>query len=141
MRIDPHDDSLIRARDGYWFVIAIRPGTLVTCPHCYRDIRITAMVFEEAACAHCKSAGRDGRIHAVYFPLGESLLEHLRKIDPERDGIQRITAEADAANDALLKARERHTSNHIEAATKDAITSILDIKSVGYTGKEKSWDR
>lgn len=134
-RLDPTDDSLIRARDGYLYVMAIRPGDRMPCPTCHRSIKIKSFVCEESTCSPCQAKGHDGRVRGCYFPLGEKLLEHLRKIDPQNGAHVRLRDEVDAANERMEKAKARAHSNTIEAQTKDAFTKIFEIPSVGYTGK------
>lgn len=138
-RIDPFDDSLICARDGYAFVMEVRQGTRMPCPTCHLELPVPVMETCEVRCNYCKMKGRDGRVRAAYYPLGEVLIDYLRKIDPERGATQELADEADRANRAMLAAQERALSNTIEAAGKDAFTKIAGIESVGYTGKEHSW--
>lgn len=135
LRIDPYDDSLIRARDGYWLVCEVRPGTRMPCPDCHLTLPVPDRHFAEVRCEHCIRKGRDGKVLAGYFPLGETLLEHLRSTDPRRGAIERMAKEADEANQKLLDMRARQTRNTVEAGTKDIITKLLNIPSVGYTGR------
>ena len=76
-----------------------------------------------------------------YFPLNTKLLEHLRSTDPRRDAIRRMAAEADAANDLMMKEREKKFKNDIEAITYDDFNYMFKIPSVGYTGKVFSGDK
>jgi hypothetical protein len=135
-RISEIDDRLIRYRDGYAFVMAIRPGDRMPCPTCHLTVKVPVLKTGEAVCSHCQFKGRDGRYKAAYFPLNDILLEHLRKIDPERGGIERVTAEADQALVQRERSIERNTKNQIEAGIKEDIRRVLQIPQVGYTGKE-----
>lgn len=134
-RISAIDDSLIRARDGYTFVMAVRPGDRMPCPHCRLTLKVPVMHTAEVICGYCRMSGRDGRHRAAFFPLGELLIDHLRSIDPERGAHKEMVDAADRANRALMAARERNVSNTIEASTKEHFTQLVGIQSVGYTGK------
>jgi hypothetical protein len=112
----------------------VEPGDRKPCPRCRRVTHIPTLRFVEAECEHCAH-----RFRAVYFPLGEWLLEHLRRTDPYRGGHERQFAELEAADVAREKARKRQLAHHTEAVWKDAFTQVFDIPSVGYTGKEAMW--
>lgn len=109
------------------------------CPTCGLKLRVPEMEFRETRCDYCRTRGKDGRTSAAYFPLGDRLLEHLRYIDTERDGLDRQKLDVEKANESMLAARERHAANDREAVTKDYYTKIAGIESVGYTGREQSW--
>jgi hypothetical protein len=137
-RISEIDDSLIRARDGYAFVLAVRPGTRMPCPHCGLEVKVPVMEFSETKCDYCRMKGRDGRYRAAYFPLGETLIDHLKKIDPERGATRELAEASDRQNRAVLASREREISNTIEASTKENFNRLVGIQQVGYTGKEST---
>jgi len=126
------DDRLIRYRDGYEYVMSIRPGTRMPCPKCGLTLNVPTMKIAEVVCDHCKFKERDGRYMASYWPLGESLLEHLRKYDPYRDGYRRLLAdmargdERDAINEKSMKATA-------EDISRDEWMNIMQIPRVGYT--------
>lgn len=124
-RIDPDDDSLIRARDGYWLVFELSPGGRMPCPavverfplqHCNWSVDVPIRTWKEARCTNCRLKGRDGRTIACHWPFDGSLLDHLRHTDPLRGGTERQRAETDRVNQALLKEAERKRA--------DAMTSL-----------------
>lgn len=129
------DDDLICARDGYAYVLSIRPGTTMPCPDCGQTMDVPALHFKEVVCAWCRFKGKAAQHLAAYFPLSDLLIDHLKKISPERQS-KAVTRSLDARNAALLKAREREIENEGEAAIKDQWTKIAQIPHVGYTGKE-----
>lgn len=137
-RISEADDSMIRARDGYWFIGAVRPGNTMPCPKCGCKLNVPELEWREVVCHYCRLQKRDGRTLAAYFPLGEALLEHLRKIDDQRGGLERVRDEADRANEQLIASRERDISNSIESATKDTYTRLAGIQSVGVGTNPKA---
>lgn len=135
--VDSADDEHIRARDGYAFVMSIRPGDRMPCPDCGFEISVPVLQTAEAVCSYCRLRGRDGRHRAAYYPLDSELLfEHLRRLDPIRGWRDRIARAADARNKAILAARERDAMNQVEAATKDHWNKMVGIPMTGYTGKE-----
>lgn len=131
----PDEDAFVRARDGYDFLMAIRPGDRLPCPTCHRQLKVAALEFRETTCPHCKEAGRDGRIAACYFPLSEILLDELRARDPLRGGPERMRAMMDAANERLQQARDREFRNYNEDVVKDNFDTLFSIQKVGYTGR------
>lgn len=106
------------------------------CPQCNLPLKVPELRFKEVRCEHCIRRGRDGRILAGYFPLGEALLEHLRRTDPLRGAIERLSQEADKHNQRLLESRAREVANTIDA-TRDDYPFISGIKQVGFTGNTK----
>ena len=137
IHIDPFDDNLIRAKDGYWFICEVRPGTKMPCPSCKATLAVPVLEFAEVRCEQCISKGKDGRYPAGYFPLGEMLLEHLRRTDPLRGAIQRLAAEADKANQLILKQKARSLHNLNEDIGKDSFNRMVGIPQFGYTGSSK----
>lgn len=134
-RVREIDDNLIRVRDGYAFVLAVRPGDRMACTKCAREIRVPVMEFREAVCKTCGA-----KIRASYWPLGESLLQHLRYSDPNRDGHKRMLRDLEAAEQAKARQERRQQSNLAEDIAKEDFTQFFDIPSVGYTGKEFKGD-
>lgn len=134
------DDETIRAKDGYGFVMAIRPGTRMPCPGCSTTLDVPAMRTGEVRCTFCRVKGLDGRYAAAYFPLeGDALIQHLRRIDPLNTWRDALAAEADAINRRITASKDRDLSNYNEAVAKDWFNRLVGIPQVGYTGKEHSW--
>jgi hypothetical protein len=141
IRISEIDDSLICARDGYWFVFAIRNGDRMACPACGLTIKVPVMEFKEAVCDHCRTKGRDGRYPAAFWPLNDRLIEHIRMIDPFRDDSAANLAErADEHNARMQASREREAFGEVEAVTAENFNRLVGIQQTGYTGKEAMWD-
>jgi hypothetical protein len=133
------DDELIRARDGYEFVLSVRPGDRMPCrsTKCMATVPVPVFKFAEVRCQSCRT------VHDAtgYFPLNDMLLEWLRRIDPDRGGIKRVMQSVDEKMRQRDLARERELSNYNEAVGKDYFNRIVGIQQVGYTGKEHMWDR
>lgn len=136
IRIDEGRDDLIRARDGYMFVMAVRTGDRMPCPEC--NYKLTVPVFDTAdiRCPYCAVKGRHTRVVAGFWPLNDRLIEHLRKIDPLRGASDELAAEADRHNQMLLASQENDYVNHGNAAAEENYRRLVGIPMVGYTGKE-----
>jgi hypothetical protein len=136
IRIDEDRDDLIRARDGYHPVMVITPGDRMRCPKCHYEMRVPVRDTHDLKCQFCALSGRPTRVVAGYWPLDDSLIEHLRKIDPLRDGQDELAAEADAHNRRLIQAAENAASREGYAALDERYNRMVGIPQVGYTGKE-----
>lgn len=135
IRVTEVDDDAIRARDGYSYVLSVRPGTSMPCPDCGTTLPVPALQFKEVVCTRCQLRDKHGKHPAGYFPLSDLLIDHLKKIAPERADRRRLR-EMDARNAALLQQRERDIRNAGEAGVKEHWNRIAGIESVGYTGRE-----
>jgi hypothetical protein len=124
-------DEVVRAADGYVFVLAVRPGNRVPCPKCGKVLGIPELRMKRSTCPLCSHS-----FLAVYYPLGDMLLEHLRYTDPYRDGLDRIFKAQEDAEQQVKAAQHRERHNEGEALWKDHFTQIAGIQSVGYTGRE-----
>lgn len=128
-RVDEADDRTIRARDGYHFVMAVKPTNYLSCDRCNRKCVVPELRTSEIRC----SCG--WRAFGGYWPLGEALILHLKKIDPYRDGHKNLARESDLATERAEWLRKRAIRNHIEAATYDDKYQLFGTPFVGYTGK------
>lgn len=135
--VSDYDDDSIRARDGYAFVMAIRPGDRMPCPGCGFTVKVPVMHSGEVRCDYCRSRERDGRYAAAYFPLGTALIQHLRRIDPLLGWNKNLAAEADARNVAVLRDKEKAVEDAIYGGTSENWKRIAGIPQVGYTGRER----
>jgi hypothetical protein len=138
-RVAPHQRAIQfekreRARDGFSFVMAVRPGDRMPCPACGSTLKVPVMEMRETICTACAAKGRDSHVMAAFYPLGEVLLDHLRKIDPERDGVRRQARDIDLANDARQASLARAADGALHDGLIDA--AMEQFPRVGYTGKE-----
>ena len=136
IRIEEGRDDLIRARDGYHPVMTITPGDRTPCPECNFTLRVPVRDTADIRCPYCQLKGRTTRVVAGYWPLDDSLIEHLRKIDPLRPGSETLAEEADRRNHQRLQSAENDISNAGYAALDERYNRIVGIPQVGYTGKE-----
>lgn len=138
IRVDEGRDDLIRAKDGYALVMVIRPGDRMPCRRCGKTLKVPVMRTAEVSCPTCSfQQQRQVAYKASYWPLGESLLEYLRKIDPRNGGTERQVEEVEHSNAKLQAAQEKALKDHGEDVLRDGFTEIMQIPSVGYTGRER----
>lgn len=127
IEIDSADDDLIRAVDGYSFFAEVTPGTACLCPRCGQDTFAVVRAFRATACSKCgKKSIR------CFWPLEESLLEHIRSTDPNRGGYDRLKQARDY-NKHLSTSRVESSFRESRAVAVD--DAKVDIAKVGYTGK------
>lgn len=133
IHIEADDDDLIRAVEGYGCFAEVCPGTLTPCGRCGKDRHATVRDFIATACAHCGD-----RAIAVFWPLDDSLLQHLRYTDPNRGGYDVLRSNRDRnlrMNDLRLKSAFR------EADARAVDDVVFTLPKVGYTGREHMWIR
>jgi DNA-directed RNA polymerase subunit RPC12/RpoP len=137
--VEVEDDRWIRARDGYAFFAAVQSTPHRRCPECHLMMDVPQCAFREVRCDYCGFKGLSGRLVLAYFPLGEKLLEHLRKHDPYRDRIRKNVAEADRQNQ-LRDIREDHAATN---SRQDFLYEGLEathFASAGFPGKAKDYN-
>lgn len=133
--IDTFSDGYIRARDGYFYVMSVRPGTTMPCPICRSTVDVPVMVTAESTCHYCKVMGRDGRYKAAYYPLNHVLIEHIKDIDPDRNGVQRIKQRLRAAQ---IRRQEQLVKTELDNAVHnvdDNKNQLNDYPMTGYGPK------
>lgn len=142
-RIDAEDDSMIRAKDGYWFVMAIRPGTTMPCPiltgegkdkRCGATVPVPVMETAEAVCIRCQLQGRDGRTAAAYWPLNDALIQHIRRIDAVLGHNEDLKRIHDEKNKNLMDTAQRDALNDIDDVSYDLRKTLGGIEQIGYGG-------
>lgn len=131
-----HDDDSIRLRDGYLYLMSIRPGTRMPCPRCGLEVQVPVRDIRQVSCKFCKARGNEHRVVAGYFPLDETLIDYLARLDPERDASKRLRNEVDAANERLMQRQRQQVLEASLDVMNDDFARIAGIPSVGYTGKE-----
>lgn len=135
-RISDIDDRYIRARDGYHFIMAVKAGTSVPCRICGLKCSVPECRTAEIKCSYCESVKtRRGREFGGYWPLNDTLLEHLRKCDPKNDGHIAAVKSQDLQEVRREMDRKRSMFNTIESATLDDKYQLFDTPFTGYTGK------
>lgn len=135
---DTYDDAYIRARDGYWLIQTITAGDRMPCPICNNTLHVPHMRTAEVQCRRCQLMGKDGRYMAGYYPLNHTLIEHLKDIDPERDGLKRTRQRVHARNAELRQRRDKEVLDKADGRVLDDHRQ-WNAAMVGY-GNVKSKD-
>jgi hypothetical protein len=130
-----HEDDKIRLRDGYIYLMSIRPGDRMPCPNCGLTLKVPVFETGLISCSYCQPRRYDHQHIAGYFELNDRLLEYLRALDPLKGGSRRNRNRVDQTNARVEKGQHRYAGNVLEDAVFDQFTSIAGIPSVGYTGK------
>lgn len=139
IRIEADRDDLICARDGYAYVLSIAQGDRMCCPECqWKELRVPVKEFADIRCDFCASLGKQGRVVAGYFPLDDSLIQHLKMIDPDGDYSRNLTKDIDQRNQQRELAAERDLSNTVEAGGSEHYNQIVGIPQFGYS-HAKQW--
>lgn len=130
------DDLKIRLRDGCHYVLEVQPGDRMPCPACRKTLQVPTFEFRELQCMCGK------KMAAAYFPLGESLVDHLKRIDPMSGASKQLRFEVNEQNRRATMGQARELGNIVEGAGKDQFNQMAQIQSVGYTKNTgRMWDR
>jgi hypothetical protein len=128
-RFANHDDEAIKETDGFRLLFEVTPGDRTKCPRCTKDIAVTKMKVATTKCPWCKKEWK-----FFYMPLGTELLIHLRYIQPERGGHERVLPDVDRAEVIRETSNRRQLHRNSEAIWKEDFTRNFEIDSVGYGG-------
>lgn len=122
LRIKEWDDSLICARDGYAPVMRVQPGTKMACPSCHLPLPVPVMESAEVRCRQCQLRNIDASVVTAYFPLGEKLIDHLRKclMDPA-ERIRREEWDTDRQRRWADEAQDRERREGLKDALLDQL--------------------
>jgi hypothetical protein len=134
VRISEDNDAQVRARDGYWLLMEIRPGDRMPCPKCGLTLRVPIMDTADVVCDYCRLRGRQGRHRAAYFPLNDILIQHLRRLDPHGTHLDEVIATMDAENERLVASMEAHATNEALADASERYNRIVGIPQFSFSG-------
>jgi hypothetical protein len=136
------DDDAIRFHDGYHYFCEVAPGTLTPCRQmvqdevfryeCKQDLKIPFMrKFGVLTCPACEAN------HTVaHWPLDDSLLEHIRSTDPERN--PELRTKRNSRYEAGRAKATQRAGFRDELANMGRDDARRDIAKVGYTGREQT---
>jgi hypothetical protein len=134
-------DERLRARDGYILTLAVSPGTQTRCDECDTWVKVPAFRFETVSCPYCSMKGRKRLMTGGYFPLGESLLEHLRKIDVYNGGNERVKEAVSRRNKFIEDEAMADFRREMNAGLKERFNRLVGIPQWGRSGDQPMWDR
>ena len=130
------DDEAIRLRDGYHFIMVVTAGDRLPCPQCRTTLSVPLRQSTLVSCPTCRLKGLEHRVAAAHFPLDDTLIDHLKSIDPLRGMSKALRAKVDAHNAAMMQRRQQDVLDQLTSKANDDFAQIAGIPSVGYTGKE-----
>lgn len=133
-------DRWMRARDGYRFFAAVQPGTKRACPECRIAMNVPECEFREVQCDYCGFRGLSGRLVLAHFPLGEKLLQHLRKHDPTRDRITKNIKEIDLHNERLQLGMDRANEFERQEGLREWAYSQFPVAGLPAKQKDAPWN-
>lgn len=132
---DNDEDDLVRARDGYAYVMSVRDGDRMPCPTCNYTVQVPYLEVAHIRCPYCKFKGRNTYMVAGYFPLNDNFINYLKERDPLRGASKELAAAMDRRNEALAKSAEQAHADRAVAAFDDSYRRVVGIPQTGYTGK------
>lgn len=136
---DETTDAYIRHRDGVIHVLSVRTGTVMNCPICNTEMKVPYMVTHYVHCPLCKMRGFTRGFAVVHFPLGDALIDYLRRIDPDNPISERLSEDLDRQNEALAATMEQDAVNQGTAAFEDDYRRIVGIPTTHLSGSTKMW--
>jgi hypothetical protein len=136
---DETTDAYIRGRDGYIHVLSVTTGDRMPCRRCRAELKVPYNETHFITCQRCKRAGIESHYSVGFFPLGDMLIDALRKLDPENPHSERLAAELDAQNEALAKRMEHDAVQNSIAAFNDDYRRIIGIPTGYLSGRTHMW--
>ena len=100
-------EDQVRVRDGYLLTMKIAPGTQTRCAGCNGTVQIPAYKLALISCGYCATKGRNVSFKGGFFPISDTLLEEMEKIDPDTGGMDRVMAAAMKAEVAREKEKNK----------------------------------
>lgn len=132
LKPDPYNDDQIRHKDGYVWVMSVKQGSKFPCPQCGLDLSAPTRQTEMVSCQHCRAKGYNHHWVASHWPLDQTLIDHLQKMEREIDD---KAVRLRKARTILQRQQERMVLDPTLAEFEDSFNRIAGIPSVGYTGK------
>lgn len=134
-----HFENHVRAAEGYILTMKIAPGTNVECPICGGDIKVPAFKSAQSHCGFCKTSGRQSVFNGGYWPIGDTLLDHLDKMDPDRGGLDRALAANIKADQLAEHEQMWQVTSTADAAYRENFNKLVGIPQAGLSGSTKMW--
>lgn len=147
LKIQPHNkaqyqarwDDMLRARDGYVLTFIVTPGDRTECPRCRATLHVPVKQFTHLTCPSCEKGGRKTTLTVGHWPLGDDLLQHLRRIDAYTGGHDRVQADMAKSTAAKTAQDARDLVRDGEAALRERFKAMVGIPSVGRTNDAPYW--
>lgn len=124
--------------EGYRTIMVVSPAEKTRCPECSTWLDVPNRTTAQIKCEFCKFKGRNVSFIAGYYPLNSSLIQHLKSIDPLRDGDKDMQKKLDQHNEKLTSSMQKKISQDAEDYTSDNLNRLMGILSVGYSGMKNN---
>ena len=128
------EDETIRLQDGYIFVMSIRNGDRMPCPRCGSTLRVPLREIKELSCPSCKTNHSEHRTAAGFFPLDDSLIQHLESIDPLKGMSRALRNKIDAHNEKYTADQRQKVLDDAWSKGAEDFNRIAGIPTKGYSG-------
>jgi len=129
---DRYNDDVIRYRDGFMWVMSIKQGTRFDCPKCGLTLKAPFKETRLINCEHCHAKGYEYRWLACHWPMDDSLIEHVERLEK---GIDELKDKLYSSERSLRRQQERMVLDPLMDGFRDRFEQGMNIQSVGYTGK------
>lgn len=136
---DESHDRYVQYRDGVILIMAVRTGDRMPCPRCGHELKVPFMETQHVKCNYCALLGKSKHVAAVYMPLGDVLIDHLKSIDPENPISETLAENLDRQNQALAASMERDALRPADADAHERYNRLVGIPQFGYSGKTSFW--
>lgn len=123
-------DAHVRASDGYALVMVVRPGDRAGCDRCGQTLKVPTFASKEVKCA-CGASQV-----LAYFPLSDSLIDHLKGMDPERRGQEILREIRDLRDSRDLEGES--LAREVSEGFRD--TLIEQIPAARLSGRTAYWE-
>jgi hypothetical protein len=132
-------DKYVQHRDGYVFIMAVRDGDRMPCFRCGHELKVPYMQTTHVKCQYCTLMGRPTYNAAVYMPLGDKLIDHLKSIDPENPISEKLVERLDRENEQMEARMMADAVRPAEAQFNDDYRRVVGIPTAHLSGKTKMW--
>jgi hypothetical protein len=125
-------DDVIRYNDGFAWIMSWKQGSKFACPKCAYTLTAPTRSTRMVVCQPCQLKGYDHQWLAGHWPMDDTLIEYIEKMDKMIDGQRDDLIRQQAA---LEKQQLRKVLDPTLDAIADNFNLGMGIQSVGYTGK------
>lgn len=109
------------------------------CPKCKHELKVPFMETHAIRCAYCRLIGKEPSITAVFIPLSDSLIDYLKKIDPENPLSEGLSERLEREDEALAARMESKVLDPTVGAFSDDYNKIVGIPTTHLSGRTAFW--
>lgn len=131
---DRFSDDVIRYKDGFVWVMSFKQGTQFPCPKCGLSLKCVSRRSEMVSCRHCQLKGYEHRWLACHWPMDETLIDHLKKLEKN---IDLTTDQLHRSTSMLQKQMHRNVLDPVLDRHRDDFDRLVGNLKVGYGGMKR----